>query len=82
MPKHIIEFQIPEENEELNTVMNAGNVQSKLWDWENSMRSIIKYGAIPPEFNELLEKGKLTADDIVDVVDIVRGLYFDIMNEE
>jgi hypothetical protein len=43
MPKHIIEFDLPEENEELETVMNAGKYYSCLSSFSMLLREKYKY---------------------------------------
>lgn len=44
MPKHIIEFNLPDETEELETTMKAGAYRSALWDFDQHLRSKAKHG--------------------------------------
>jgi hypothetical protein len=41
--KAVIEFQLPEEQEEFNTFSNASKYYSTLWDLDQWLRGIIKY---------------------------------------
>lgn len=44
MPKHTIEFELPSEREELNTVMHASEYYSALWEIDQYCRGILKHG--------------------------------------
>ena len=41
--KHIIEFNLPEEREELKMTMQAGAFHSALWEMANQLRSWCKH---------------------------------------
>lgn len=64
MPKHIIEFNMPEESEELRMTMSASKHYSILWDIVQLVRKWRKYDdreALPKdevmsELNELLSE--------------------------
>jgi hypothetical protein len=45
MPKAIIEFNLPEEQEEFNNFNNTGKYYSALWDIDQYMRNKIKYAS-------------------------------------
>lgn len=47
MPKVIIEFNLPEENEEFKTATKATDMSLVLWDFSQHLRSKIKYGDLP-----------------------------------
>jgi hypothetical protein len=55
VPKHIIEFNLPEEHEELKTVMDAGNMASVIYDWGQMLRNKTKYS----DPDELVKWGDL-----------------------
>lgn len=44
MPKAILEFNLPEENEEYKTTMKAQEYYCQLWDIEQYLRSIDRHG--------------------------------------
>jgi hypothetical protein len=95
MAKCILEFDLPEEKQELDIAMNAGRVQSELHDWANYLRGIIKYGVVPTEFMGLVYPPKegepeyqegqpapLTEEQIVEVVAILRDQYYRMVSQE
>jgi len=41
--KAILEFNLPEENEEFETASNGWKYKSLLWDFDNYLRSKLKY---------------------------------------
>lgn len=43
MPKHTIEFSLPEEQGELNTTLRAGAYHSVLWETLQFLRTTIKH---------------------------------------
>lgn len=43
MPKATLEFDLPGENSEYETVMQAGKMSSALWEIQNHIRTILKY---------------------------------------
>ena len=40
----VIEFNLPEEQEEYDLVHNAGKMHTVLWDFDNKLRDIAKWG--------------------------------------
>ena len=51
--KHIIEFNLPEENDELKTTLNASNYYCALWDFSQEvLRAYDKYG-IPEQCKDM-----------------------------
>lgn len=55
MPKATITFNLPEEQEEYTTTMNAGHFHSVLWDFDQWLRGEIKYKD-RKEFMEVRDK--------------------------
>lgn len=55
MPKHIIEFSLPDEREELSTVMHASEYYSALWEIDQYCRGILKHGNGKEDIEETLE---------------------------
>lgn len=55
MPIHSIRFKIPEENEELNTVMHASEYYSALWEIDQYCRGILKHGDGKEDLEKTLE---------------------------
>ena len=45
MPKAILEFNLPEENEEFLTAQNGGKYHSVIWNLDQYLRSIHKYSS-------------------------------------
>lgn len=41
--KHLIEFNMPDDKEELEIVQQAGSMHSVLWELGEKLRSIVKY---------------------------------------
>lgn len=46
-PTHIIRFKLPQEQEELDIVLKAGEMESLIHKWEDMIRSKIKYTPEP-----------------------------------
>jgi hypothetical protein len=49
MPVHTIKFNLPEEQEELDTTLKASSYSIALSDIDNLLRSKIKYGGLDVE---------------------------------
>ena len=63
MSKAIIEFNLPEEEDQLHTALNAGSLQSALWDVANEVfRPARKHGYPSVEIQGLLERLDQLAD--------------------
>lgn len=78
MPKHIIEFNLPEEREELESAMNGWKAEAKLEDiWNQVWRPRFKHGYNVPRLNELLET---EAGD--ELFEILLDLYKNAIREE
>jgi hypothetical protein len=45
MPKAILEFNLPEEQDEFETATNAGKYYSILWNLDQYLRNSIKYAS-------------------------------------
>jgi hypothetical protein len=45
MPKAILEFNLPEENEEFLTAQNGGKYHSVIWNLDQGLRSALKYNS-------------------------------------
>ncbi len=43
MPIHTITFNLPEEREELETILSAGNMASAIYDFGQELRNKTKY---------------------------------------
>ena len=43
MPKAILEFNLPEDNDEFQDAINAGKMSSVIWDMDQWLRGNIKY---------------------------------------
>jgi len=56
MPKAILEFNLPEENNEHHTTINAGNYFSSIWDIYSYLRSRRKYEELSEEKAATLEE--------------------------
>ena len=44
MPKHVIEFNLPEDQDDLMLALTAGKMFGALWDFDQKLRAIVKYG--------------------------------------
>jgi hypothetical protein len=47
MPEAILKFQLPEENAEFHSAINAPKLESALYELDQRLRSAIKYGCDP-----------------------------------
>lgn len=75
MKKHTIVFTLPEDQEDLNTHLNAGKYHNILWEMAQFLRSKIKYTELTDEeskiyteirekFYELIQEAELTDSDL------------------
>jgi hypothetical protein len=55
MPKAIIEFDLPEENEEFDMSRKGADAYCNLTDIDNECRRIMKYEDIPDRWSRVLE---------------------------
>lgn len=55
MPKHIIEFQIPEEKAELEITLQAPGMHSVIHDLDNWLRDKIKHGEMTQDARGVFE---------------------------
>jgi hypothetical protein len=55
MPKTILEFNVPEENEELEAAQNGAKYKSVLQDLRNHLRGLIKHGELEGSVREALQ---------------------------
>lgn len=67
MPKHIIEFNLPEEQEELDTTLNASKYYICLWDMQEYFRTQVKYENLTEEEIKVFEK--------------IREKFYEVLNE-
>lgn len=74
MPKHIIEFNLPEENEELNTTLKASKYFSMLTDMSEYLRRMTKYGTHPKDEREL-------NSDETAIVQEIRNYFYDCLKD-
>ncbi len=56
MPKAILQFNLPEEQREFDTSINAGKIKNMLWDFANQLRSWRKYHNDFKSADDALEK--------------------------
>jgi hypothetical protein len=56
MPIATLRFNLPEEQNEFNTAVNAGKTKSMLWDFSNQLRSWRKYHHDFTSADDALEK--------------------------
>ena len=47
--KAILKFNLPEENEEFQAAVNGLNYKSAIWDYDQWLRSEMKYSELPDE---------------------------------
>lgn len=74
MPKAILEFNLPEDLEQYNSMMNAGRLESFIDSWEREFRNIYKYECIPSLGRDLTIEEK-------NLIDIIRKIYFDLKQD-
>lgn len=55
MPKHTIEFNLPEENNELKLALRASEYYGVIWDTLQQIRCYLKYGHQFKSIEEALE---------------------------
>ena len=69
MPKAILEFSLPEEDQEHELAINAGKYYSILWDLDQFLRNKVKY---PTQDHDPIE---------TDTYDKVRTELWNLLNE-
>lgn len=72
MPKVILEFNLPEEQVEFDLANAASKLSSTLYEFDQWLRSELKYGPSIEYTNKLKEE---------DALDIARSKLYEIMNE-
>ncbi len=65
MPKAILEFSLPEENEEFDSAKNGGLYKSVLWELDQYLRGRLKYETLPDPIHDALQ---LTRDKLWELV--------------
>ena len=66
MPKHTIEFNLPEEEEELRITMNASRYLAIIFGLNEWLRSEIKYQELPEETKDTYQKVREKIGDLAD----------------
>lgn len=56
MPKAILEFNLPEENEEFKTATQAMDYNLVLWDLDQYLRGKLKYSQLTVEQGQIYEE--------------------------
>lgn len=80
--KHIIEFNLPEEQEELQTYMNAPKLSSAMFDFENDvLRKNIKYGLTEDAIRQLDVCTPEEQEEAIRVFEYIRTKYFELLRE-
>jgi hypothetical protein len=67
MPKAILQFSLPEEQTEFDTVIQAGAAKSMLWDFAQQLRSWQKYD------NDFIDAG--------DALDKIRTEFYKLISD-
>jgi len=70
MAKLTLEFNLPEERSEADLALSAGKLNSIIYDWEQQLRAIVKYG-----------DSKLTSEAQLEVVTELRRRWHDLLKE-
>ena len=71
--KAILEFDLPEENQDFQSAINGHNYKSAIWEFDQLLRSEMKYKELPKEtykayeycrheFRKILEQDNLFID--------------------
>jgi len=82
MPKHYISFNLPEETDAFNSVLNARTNENIIHDFTNKLRDIIKYESLSElRFIAANELDKISNEDIITVVNAVRDLFNHVKHE-
>lgn len=67
MPKAILEFRIPEEEEEYRVAVDGPKYQNSLWEFAKYLRDSQKYAEHKPDFDVIEQKFReILADNNVD----------------
>ena len=69
-----ITFNLPEEQEEFDTAVNASKWKNVVWELKQELRKTTKYG------KKVNEEGKATQEE-VEIAERVTELLFEIMQE-
>lgn len=54
--KAILEFQLPEDQYEYDMANKSGAMYTVLWDIKSELRKMLKYGELPDDQYEIVEK--------------------------
>lgn len=76
MPKHVIEFNLPEEREEMDDAINGGTYKYQLDEvWDMLFRPYYKHGYDDEKMNELLnsKNGRYIMDYLEKKFKDIRG---------
>ena len=68
MPKHIIEFNLPDEQDDLNITLNARKYYLTLHEVRDELRNIVKY-------NTLNLKGKKEMETLLKVSEKIANIF-------
>jgi molecular chaperone GrpE (heat shock protein) len=68
MPKGILEFNLPEEQDEFELANNAGKYYSVIWDIDQYMRNQIKYASddTPELYREIIQ---MVRDELYNILE-------------
>lgn len=78
MPKAILEFNLPEENEEFNHATNGSKYKNQIEElWQHMFRPRHKHGYINDRINELLKN-----EDCNELMDLLESVYHEVTSEE
>lgn len=56
MPKAVLEYNLPEETEEFDLAQNGSHYFCVIEDLDNYLRSLIKFGNLPMEKEEIYQE--------------------------
>ena len=70
--KAILEFNLPEDEEQFNTASKGMDWALTVWDMDNILRDKLKHGELFPHARETLEEVRKTLNEMI----IDRGLVY------
>lgn len=75
MPKIILKFNLPEEQEDFENTINGSKWKSAMWNLDKKLRSVVKYN------NSIIDLQKLATNEEIEVADKLRELIRELLDE-
>jgi len=68
--KATLTFNLPEENDEFILATRGSNLYRAIWDYDQELRKLLKYGDLPADLYDLYEKIRTQLHDHLEAHDV------------